>query len=266
MHHQIDALAHTNRLRSLPPEQKVGFAIALFLLGYLAPITIQGLIIFWIFIWVVHHAQIPLKTYVSLLSLPISFLLLSLPAFLLGIGTTANLESLQADVIWGLSLGSVYLYISHQGFEQASSVFVRAIALTSCLYFILLTVPIFEIIRILKRLGCPALITELMVLMYRFIFVLTATASELLTAQQSRFGYGTWRLGMRSLSLLIGQLLQRTLENYRQLSLGLASRGYNGDLRFWHRRRYTFSLRYAVEAIAGYLLLLILTGCHYWRA
>lgn len=265
MHHQIDALAHTNQLRSLPPEHKLGFAVALFVLGYLAPAFVQLLIVLWLFVWVVKYAQIPAKIYLELLLLPTSFLLLSLPTLLVGISTVAALNNIEPDVIWGLAIKPFYLYLSQRGVEQASAVFTRSIALTSCLYFILLTIPTFELIRILQRLGCPPLITELMGLMYRFIFILTGTVSELLTAQQSRMGYGTWRIGMRSLSLLIGQLLQRTLNTYQQLSLGLAARGYNGDLRVWHSRRYKPSLRYATEAIAGYLCLLLLTGFHYWK-
>lgn len=266
MHYQIDSLAYTNQLRSLPPEHKLGFAIALFLLGYLAPMHVQLLMVLWLFVWLIKYAQIPASIYLRLLLLPVSFLTLSLPALLISIGTVSSLESFETDVIWGIAIEPIYLYLSQQGLEQARVVFARAIALTSCLYFILLTVPLFEILRILKQLGCSPLVTELMGLMYRFISLLTATASELLTAQQARMGYGTWRMGMRSFSLLVGQLLQRTLENYRQLSLGLASRGYTGELRVWHRRRYKFSRRYATEAIAGYLFLLSLTGWHHWRA
>ncbi|MEO0827408.1 MAG: hypothetical protein AAFY67_17515 [Cyanobacteria bacterium J06642_9] len=52
MHHQIDTLAYTNRLRYLPPEHKLGFAIALFVLGYAAPLIVplivQGMIAVWI--------------------------------------------------------------------------------------------------------------------------------------------------------------------------------------------------------------------------
>lgn len=266
MHHQIDSLAHTNQLRSLAPEHKLGFAIALFLLGYLAPAHVQGLMVIWLFVWVVKYAQIPAQTYLKLLSLSTSFLILSLPALVINIGTVENLTVFEPDVVWGIPLGSIYLYLSQQGVDQARVVFVRAIALTSCLYFILLTVPMFEIIRVLNRLGCPVMITELMSLMYRFIFILTDTASELLTAQQSRMGYGTWRKGMRSLSILVGQLLQRTLHNYRQLALGLAARGYTGELRVWHRRRYKSNRRYITEAIAGYFLLLTFTGFHYRTA
>ncbi len=264
MHHQIDTLAHANQLRSLPPEHKLGFAIALFILGYLAPAYVQGLMVLWLFLWVVKYAQIPARIYLKLLSLPVGFLLPSLPALVVGFGTVDRLTAFTPDVVWGVPIGSAYVYLSEQGIEQARVVFVRAIALTSCLYFILLTVPMFEILRIMQRLGCPLLILELMGLMYRFIFILVDTASELLTAQQSRLGYGTWHTGMRSLSVLVGQLLQRALYNYRQISLGLASRGYTGNLRVWHRRRYKTHWRYTTEAIAGYLLLLSLTGWHYW--
>jgi len=263
MHHQIDSLAHTNQLRSLPPEHKLGFAIALFILGYLAPVHVQGLMVLWLFVWVVKYAGIPAQIYLKLLSLPVSFLSLSLPALVIGVGMVSNLAAFEPDVVWGIPIGSIYLYLSQQGVDQARIVFVRAIALTSCLYFILLTVPMFEIIRVLNQGGCPVLITELMGLMYRFIFILTDTASELLTAQQSRMGYGTWRTGIRSLSVLVGQLLHRTLHNYRQLALGLAARGYTGELRVWHRRRYKPSRRYTTEAIGGYLVLLTLTGLHY---
>lgn len=265
MHHQIDSLAQLNRLRALPPEHKLGFAAALFLLGYLAPDFVQALMVLWLFIWIVQYAQIPASIYLKLLSLPVVFLILSLSALVLGFGLLNNRTSFEADIAWGIPLGSMYVYLSQQGIEQARVVFFRAIALTSCSYFILLTVPLFEIIRVLNRLGCPALITELMVLMYRFIFTLANTAGELLTAQQARMGYGTWRVGMRSLGLLVGQLLQRTLHHYQQMSLGLAARGYRGELRVWHRRRYRANRRYIAEAIAGYFVLLTLTGWHYWR-
>lgn len=263
MHHHIDSLAYTNRLRYLPPEHKLGFAIALFTLGYVAPSPIQLLITLWMMVWVIGYARIPAAVYVKLLAIPLSFWVMSFPALVIGVSTVSFLAGVEMDVVWGFPLGSVYLYLSKQGVDQAQTVLSRAIALTSCMYFILLTVPFVEIVRILRRLGCPALLTELMTLMYRFIFVLTDTAADLLTAQQSRMGYCNWRAGLRSLSLVVGQLLWRTLENYRQLSLGLASRGYTGELRVWHARRYKPNWRYTIEAVGGYCLLLIWTGWHY---
>jgi cobalt/nickel transport system permease protein len=66
---------------------------------------------------------------------------------------------------------------------------------------------------------------------------------------------------MKSLALLIGQLLQRTLQQYSQFSLGLQARGFAGELRFWHPRRYHSSPRYTVEAICGCVVLIGLEIC-----
>lgn len=263
MHHQIDSLAYTNRLRYLPPEQKLGFAIALLLLGYVAPPIAQALIALWMVVWTVGYARIPLATYVSLLLLPLGFWAASLPALLVGFADLANATALPSDVWRGTGVGPVYVYLSQQGARQAGTLLLRAIALTTCLYFGVLTVPFAEMLRVLQRLRCPPLVTELLALMYRFIFVLAATASSLVTAQRSRGGYLSWRLRLRSLGQIIGQLLWRTLNNYRQLSLGLYARGFTGALQTWHRRRHKPHKRYTLEAVTGYLLLLIYVGWHH---
>ncbi|PSB25623.1 cobalt ECF transporter T component CbiQ [Stenomitos frigidus] len=260
---QIDTLAYTNRLRQLPPEHKLLFAIALLLLTYCTRAPIQLAIAVWLSVWTVIYAKIPAPIYFRLLSIPIGFWLTSLPALIIsGVGL-ANLSSVQADVWQGAPWGSYYLYFSHHGIHQAGELAARAIASTACIYFIILTVPFTEILDVLRRLGCPTLLIELLLLMYRFIFVLLRTASELWTAQQSRCGYRTWRLWMKSLGLLVGQLLRRTLENYRQVSLALESRGFTGDFRVCHSRRYQPSRRYSLEAFFGCAFLAALAGWQY---
>ncbi len=257
---QIDTLAYTNRLRQLPPEHKLLFAIALLVITYCTRAPIQLAIAAWLSVWIVIYAHIPAATYVRLLLIPIGFWVTSLPAFVVnGVGVD-NLAAVQADVWQGFTWGNYYLYLSHYGIQQAGELAARAIASTACIYFIMLTIPFTELLDILRRIGCPTLITELLLLMYRFIFVLLRTASEIWTAQQSRGGYRTWELWMKSLSLLVGQLLRRTLENYRQMSQTLESRGFTGDIRVWHSRRYKPSKRYSLEALFGCAVLVTLTG------
>lgn len=263
MHHQIDSLAYTNRLRFLPPEHKLGFAIALFILGYLAPPYIQLLITGWLALWVIGYARIPMDIYLKLLTIPMGFWLMSIPALVVGVSFVDTIAEVGSDAIWGIQISQVSLYVSRQGLDQAQTILTRAIALSSCLYFIVLTVPFVDIVRVLRQVGCPSLVTELLALMYRFIFVLAETAVELVTAQQSRSGYYTWRSRFRSVSLVISQLLRRTLETYRQIALGLTSRGFNGELRVWHARRYKLNWRYGSEALGGCCVLVILMGWHY---
>jgi cobalt/nickel transport system permease protein len=260
MNPQIDSLAYTNRLRGLPPSHKLSFAIALLILSLVSGAIVQLSIALWLAVWIVVYAGIPGKLYLRLLSLPLMFLLTSLPALALGAVAGDRIPAIQWDIWqgWGISTGTFYLYVSRTGIYQVSLLLARAFASTSCMYFILLTVPFTEILQILRQLRCPELVTELLLLMYRFIFSLLAIADELWIAQNSRCGYRTWKRGMHSLGILIGQLLQRTLENYRQVSLSLASRGFNGKLRVWHSSPYKPSQRYIFEAVFGCTVLTLL--------
>ncbi len=259
---QIDTLAYTNRLR-LPPAHKLLFAFALLVIIYCARAPVQILIAVWISIWTVIYAGTPASIYLRLLCITGGFWLTSLPAIVVnGVGLS-QLSLVQSDVWQGFTWGSYYLYLSHHGIQQAGEIATRAIAATACIYFVMLTVPFTEILDILRRIGCPALLTDLLMLMYRFIFVLLRTATELWTAQQSRGGYRTRKLWLKSLGLLVGQLLRRTLENYRQVSLTLESRGFTGEFRVCHSRRYLPSKRYSLEALFGCAILAALTGWQY---
>ncbi len=261
MNHQIDSLAYTNRLRGLPPTHKLSFAIALLILSLVSHPAVQLSIALWLAVWIVIYAGIPGKLYLRLLSLPLMFLLTSLPALAMGGIGLNQIQAMQWDIWqgWGISIGNLYLYVSRTGLYQVSLLFPRTLASTSCMYFILLTVPFTEILQILRQLCCPELVTELLLLMYRFIFSLLAIADELWIAQNSRCGYRTWKRGMHSLGILIGQLLQRTLENYRQVSLSLAARGFNGELRVWNSYPYKPSRRYTFEAVFGCTVLTTLS-------
>ena len=45
-----------------------------------------------------------------------------------------------------------------------------------------------DILEVLRKMRLPALLIELMMLIYRFIFLLLETASAIMTAQESRLG------------------------------------------------------------------------------
>lgn len=259
MHLKIDSLAYSNRLRHLPPTHKVIFTIMLFILGYLSFWEVQLIISIWMLIWVIVYAGIPKQVYGQLLVIPVSFWLMSVPAIALGIVSQQNLGDVSGDIYQGINIGNWYLYLSKQGIIQIQILLTRALALTSVLYFLLLTTPFGEILTVLARLGIPSLILELLTLMYRAIFILTQTASELIVAQKSRLGYVTWRRSMDSLAILVTQLLKRSLENYRQLTLGLKSRGFIDKISFWYPTQYQANPRYTVEALGGYFVLVTYT-------
>jgi cobalt/nickel transport system permease protein len=256
----IDTLAYTNRLCRLPPAHKLGFALVLLAIAYVTPVSIQLLILGWVSIWVVIYAKVPTFVYLRLLWLTAIFWLSSVPAIVLNVVGMVDRVTVRLDSLWGWQLGDYYLYVSQQGLVQAGELGARTIATSACMYLILLTVPFVALLDIFRRWGCPTLLTELLFLMYRFIFILLDTARELWIAQNARGGYRTRRLWMHSVSLLVGQLLRRTLVNYQQVSLSLAARGFNGEFQVWHSRSYQPSRRYSWEAAIGCTILITLAG------
>ncbi|MBW4430415.1 MAG: cobalt ECF transporter T component CbiQ [Pelatocladus maniniholoensis HA4357-MV3] len=259
---QLDTLAYTNRLRRLPPEHKLIFAFTTLAISLATHPLVQILMVLWMSIWTMIYARIPARVYFRLLMFTIVFCLTSLPALMVNGVAITNLQNVKLDSWYGLTIGHFYIYISHSGSIQALGILTRALASVSCLYFLMLTVPFTEILRTLQYLRFPVLLTDLLLLMYRFIFILLNTASELWTAQNSRGGYRTLALSMKSLAILIGQLLQRTLQRYNQFSLGLEARGFVSEFRVWHQSRYRPQLRYIIEAIFGCVVLI---GLDFWR-
>jgi cobalt/nickel transport system permease protein len=72
---------------------------------------------------------------------------------------------------------------------------------------------------------------DLMSLTYRFLFIFTDTLQTMTRAQASRLGHGTLRRAYRSLAMLTASFFGRVLDRVRRLETGLASRGYEGEMR-----------------------------------
>jgi cobalt/nickel transport system permease protein len=253
----IDTLAHSNRLNHLPPAQKLGFALAMLLLALVSHYPVQIIIFIWMSVWTVVYAGIPGKIYRSTIAGVTIFLITGLPALALNFDPQIITTQIPVDRLWQVEIWGGALYLSKSGSLQAIEVTIRSLASTTALFFIVFTIPIIELAALGDRLRCPPIIIELLLLIYRCIFLLLDTAQKIITAQISRGGYRTQKLRMHSLNLLIRQLIQRTATRYQQLTLGINARGFEQEFRFWQPQSYRFSWRYARESICGFSVLAI---------
>ena len=80
MHIQLDTLAYSNRLRHLPPSQKLWFALIVLLLALITHYPVQILILIWMSCWSVVYAGIPWRIYSSMILGVMTFLATSMPA------------------------------------------------------------------------------------------------------------------------------------------------------------------------------------------
>lgn len=125
-----------------------------------------------------------------------------------------------------------YTGVTEEGMMSAASVFLKAIAGISALYMMAFSTPIYEIIRLLQKLHVPGMLTELMYLIYRFVFLLFDAANELQTAAKARGGYRTFHQSLRTFAGIAGNLFLISLKKANTYYDAMVSRGYDGKIEF----------------------------------
>ena len=209
----FDTVANTNRWRRKSLTEKALLSLGMLVIAVSVPSWHGALLVALIMTAAtLLGARIPLHVWWHAMLAPLGFLLIGVVSL-----------ALQFD---GLHVG-----LAPHGLELAGRLAARALAGLTCLLFLALTTPATHLVSGLRRLGVPAEIAELALLIYRFLFLLTDTAEHMHSSQAARLGHVTYRRHMRSLGLLIANLMPRSLARARALEIGLAARGWKGELR-----------------------------------
>ena len=86
---------------------------------------------------------------------------------------------------------------------------------------------------VLKVIHCPSLIIELILLIYRFIFILENTASSIHTAQKCRLSETNYRTLLSAWSQMLAVLFVLALKRSRAIYNAMEARCYDGRLMFY---------------------------------
>ncbi len=254
---QLDSLSYQNHLRHLPPAHKLSFGGVLLLLVLTGHSFVQLLVFLWMGVWVVRYARIPLRNHLLFLVLPLSFFVAGLPALLFELARSGS-GAIPADALIAWDVGAYVLFVAPASVARALELFYRVIGSLSCFSFLLFTVPFAEILQVFRRMGLPQIITDLLMIMYRFIFVLLDTSYQLWMAQRSRGGHQGFRGLLRDVSMVASQLFVRAMRKYESLSMGIAARGHGDSFHVQSLRVHARSPRYEWESVLGCIILVLL--------
>ena len=221
----IDKLSYASGLRKKNPEVKFAYAMLSLLIcvvsrsmtGAAVVLVLNGYL-------TVFKSGVPMRKYGKLLMIPLTFLLLSTLAIVLHIGDTPM-------DLFALRLGKWYLTGSRQGLQYALQLILTAMAGVSCLYFLSMTTPMTDILYVLNRLHCPRLLGEMMLLIYRYIFILLDTAEKIGISQKSRLGNRDYRTSLKSFAAMGSALMIRAVRRSQALYEAMEARCYDGRIR-----------------------------------
>ncbi|WP_142849474.1 cobalt ECF transporter T component CbiQ [Telmatospirillum sp. J64-1] len=231
----IDRYAYDNRWSRHHPGERLLLAFGLLFLAVWQQPAAAPLAGLAAILAALLGAGVPLSAYLKVVAAPAGFLLAGTPLLALSVEWSEGLR----------------LAFSPEGARVAAEAALRSLSAVCCLALLALTVPVTEMVAPLRRMGVPAAVVELVLLIHRLVFVLAERALAGHRAQAARLGQSGVRRSLRSAALLGSGLLGRAYVKAERMELGLAARGFSGDLGTLRQPR-----RFSAKRLGAIVLLL----------
>jgi cobalt/nickel transport system permease protein len=220
---EIDNCAYLNNIKDVNPLIKLGITF----IGVISSMLTQNanihiLIMLFMTALILFIARVDMKLYIKCLKIPIIFLII-------GIGLNLiNISFENKDYIFNVNILGLYIGTTEFAVKSSVNILLRAMSCIISIYFLILTTPFNQLIIVLKKLYIPHTLIELMILIYRFIFIFIEESEEIYKSQQLKFGYTNLRTSYNSMSLLIKTLFFRMMRRYEDMSISLDIKLYDG--------------------------------------
>ena len=251
----IDKLSYQSKLRYVNASEKLVYALLTLVLCVLSRSVKVAVLVFAVNgVLTVGKGGIPLFRYIKLLMIPLAFLAAGMAAVMI------NVSRIPMDA-FALPAGEWYITGSCEGIRCGLRLCITALSAVSSLYFLSLNTVMTDILCACRKLHFPPLLTELMLLIYRFIFVLFETASSITVSQQSRLGNRSFKTRIRSFGKLGSSLFILALKRSGALYDAMESRCYDGSIRVLSREQPAKAGEIAVIALYGAVLVLVWLLC-----
>jgi cobalt/nickel transport system permease protein len=248
--YSIDFYAYASKIRQWNAGFKVYLSILTLVLCIVLdnPYVSVAIIIAMAYLTVI-KGKIPAIEYVSILAIPITFILLS--TFTIAIDF-----SKQAIGQYNLHLGFFYLFTSQEQIKKMAFLIIKIFAAISALQMMTLSTPSSEIISVLRNARVPKIIVELMSLIYRYIFILMDVCTKMKNSAKSRQGYCDFKTSCYTFGSIASNMLIISLKKANAYYDAMEARCYDGDLVFFEEDKKV-EIRQIIVA-ATFIIVLIL--------
>ncbi|MDI6801498.1 MAG: cobalt ECF transporter T component CbiQ [Thermodesulfovibrionales bacterium] len=106
----------------------------------------------------------------------------------------------------------------------------RIIGAVSVVAVLGFSTPFTEIMSALSWMRIPKGFIEILMLAYRYVFVLLEDAMVIYNAQKNRLGYCSIKRGLSSFGTLAGSLVLKAFEHSHNITTAMIQRGYDGNI------------------------------------
>ena len=218
----LEDIAQKNGLREVNTYLKLIAGLGAILLcllstSYITPLFIAAVLSGAILL----QARVDLRTYSELFILPLGFAVMSVAGIILITGGN--------EVFWQWDLLPYFsLSVTRESINQGVFVFCRVVGGMAALCFISLTTPMTDIFIALRQCRIPDVVIDLMMIIYRTIFILMDQVIQIYQAQVMRLGYSRYCESVQSFATLCGAAFIASWDAGDDLIRAMDARCYDG--------------------------------------
>lgn len=218
----LEDIAQKNGLREVNPYLKLTAGLGAIILCLLSNSFLSPLFIALILAGaVLFLARVDFRIYGKLFILPLWFALMGVAGIILVTG--GQNVFWQWDILPGFALS-----ITRESLNQGVFVFCRVIGGMSAMIFISLTTPMTDIFSVFRQCRIPTAVIDLMMIIYRTIFILIDQVVQIYQAQVMRLGYSTYRESIQSFATLCGAAFIASWDSGDDFVRAMDARCYDG--------------------------------------
>ncbi|EHJ02352.1 cobalt ABC transporter, inner membrane subunit CbiQ [Clostridium sp. DL-VIII] len=249
--YSIDFYAYVSKNRQWNAAFKVYLSILTLILCIVLdnPYVSAAVIIVMAYLTVI-KGKIPAIEYLSILAIPITFILLST--------VTIAIDFFKQPIgQYNVSLGFCYVFTSTMQLKKMIFLILKIFAAISALQMMTLSTPTSEIIYVLRKACVPKIIVELMSLIYRYIFILMDVSTKMKNSAKSRQGYCDFKTSCYTFGSIASNMLIISLKKANAYYDAMEARCYDGDLVFLEEDKNVETIQIIIAAVFLFFLILL---------
>ena len=229
-HIQMDALAYSSRMLNWAPLGKLLLVIVVLIANVMTDSVVTALAVLAIGLALMAYSTNMRIPFMLGVAIGEAILILIVACGIISInGDTSQPCIWRADFLW------LDLYMTADSFNQAWLVMIRAVAGITVMMAFATSTPIPHLAQALRQIRIPDEICEIVVLIYRYAFLLLERLDTMWSAASSRLGFSGFRRTMKTTASIAVGIFTSSMNLADKAQVSLECRGYRGYFPIWNR-------------------------------
>ena len=251
-HIQMDALAYSSRMLNWAPLGKLLLIIVVLIANVMTDSVVTALAVLAIGLALMAYSTNMRIPFMLGVAIGEAILILIVACGIISInGDTSQPCIWRADFLW------LDLYMTADSFNQAWLVMIRAVAGITVMMAFATSTPIPHLAQALRQIRIPDEICEIVVLIYRYAFLLLERMDTMWSAANSRLGFSGFKRSMKTIASIAVGIFTSSMNMADKAQVSLECRGYRGYFPIWNRPQRA-GVGWVAAAVVVFALLYVL--------